>query len=455
MVNKACTLKTDTNTNLTKQIHSKNLFKIFHQNIRGLKSKVDELSNSLSPDYPHIMCLTEHHSKDYEIDNLPIDHYKLGSKYCRIKYKNGGVCIFTHEDLEFSTIPLDKYCIEKDIEVCAVKLNINSTKLIILAIYRSPSGNYNNFLKNLDNVLNTWYSNKFEFVICGDINVNYLENCKKRSQLDALLQTYNLTGTVTFPTRKTNVSTSAIDNIFIGRTKKYTMYPFTNGLSDHEAQILVIDNIVLPKHRNNIITKRDINDQSILEFISLLSHENWEEIFREDDVNISFNKFLNIYLRIFHSCFIKKRKNSNTISKPWLTKGIKISCNRKRELYLKAKDSKEIKHKLYYKHYCTILSKVIKEAKKLHYKDAITNSKNKMKTTWNIINKEKGNLTSENKIKSLRIINHTVHNQISIANELNKHFLNITESTNNCSKRNDGKKEDATPLQNLFKYFNL
>jgi exonuclease III len=78
-----------------------------------------------------------------------------------------------------------------------------------VAIYRSPTGNFGKFLKNLDNVLNTWYSNKIEFVICGDVNVNYLENYNKRQQLDALLQTYNLIGTVTFPTRKINGSISA------------------------------------------------------------------------------------------------------------------------------------------------------------------------------------------------------------------------------------------------------
>ena len=48
----------------------------------------------------------------------------------------------------------------------------------------------------------------------------------------------------------------------------------------------------------------------ITEFKLLLSYENWEEIFMEDDANISFNKFLNIYLRIFYSCFIKKQKKS-------------------------------------------------------------------------------------------------------------------------------------------------
>ena len=122
MVNKVYSLKNDTNTN--EKSNSKNLFKIFYQNVRGLKLKVDELSNLLFPDYPLIICLTEHHLKDYEKDNLPIDHFKLGSKYCRHEFKKGGVCIFICEDLEFFTISLDKYCKEKDIEVCVVKLNI-------------------------------------------------------------------------------------------------------------------------------------------------------------------------------------------------------------------------------------------------------------------------------------------------------------------------------------------
>jgi hypothetical protein len=108
--------------------------------------------------------------------------------------------------------------------------------------------------------------------------------------LDALLQTYNLIGTVSFPTRKTNASSSATENIFITRSKNYTISPHINGLSDHEAQIRVIENIALTKQRNNITT-RDINDQSILEFQLLLNHENWEGIFMEDDANISFNKF--------------------------------------------------------------------------------------------------------------------------------------------------------------------
>ena len=281
-----------------------------------------------------------------------------------------------------------------------------------------------------------------------------------------LLQIYNLITTVSFPMCKSKASTTAIDNIFITRTEYYIINPHINGLSDHEAQIIATENTVLTKQINNNTTKRDINDQSILEFQLLLSHENWEEIFVEDDAN----KFLNIYLWIFRSFFIKKQTNCNTISKhtncniiskhtnfntiskPWITKGIKTSCNRKRELYLKMRDNNEMEYKLYYKHYCKILSKVIKEAKKLYYKEVITKSKNKMKTMWNIIHKETSKLTNENNIKSLRINDHIVYNQITIANELNNYFLNQAGSISN--KRTNEKEDKAIPLQNLFKYFN-
>jgi hypothetical protein len=60
----------------------------------------------------------------------------------------------------------------------------------------------------------------------------------------------------------------------------------------------------------------------------LLSYKNWEDSFMEDDAHISFDEFLNIRLGIYQSCFIKKYRNSNTVSKPWITKGIKPLVNK-------------------------------------------------------------------------------------------------------------------------------
>ena len=92
-----------------------------------------------------------------------------------------------------------------------------------------------------------------------------------------------------------------------------------------------------------------------------------------------------------------------------------------------------------------MLSEVIKEVKKLYYKEVISKSKNKMKTTWNIIPKETSKLTNENNIKSLRI-NDVVYNQVAIANELNNYFLNIAGSISNQEINEKEEEEEASPL---------
>jgi hypothetical protein len=438
-------------------LNSNTLFKVFHHNIRGLKTKVEEFLTSLHPVNPHILCLTEHHLRQHEIEHIFMNQFRLGSKFCRYDLKNGGVCIFIHEEFEFSPISLNKYCVEKDIEVCAIKLQKPYGQIIVLAIYRAPSGNFNTFLRNLEAILSTWYSNGKQFLICGDININYLGNCKKRQQLDELLQTYNIIGTVTFPTHISNTSATAIDNIFITKTKNYDIYPYVTGLSDHDAQIIFLDNSVPKKDMNNNIMIRDINDHSILEFQLLMSHENWEETFNEEDVNISFNKFHNTYIRNFNSCFVKKQIKINIDSRPWITSGIRTSCNKKRELYQMMKNNisnniSKTELRMYYKRYCRLLTIVIKEAKRLHYKEIITKSRNKIKTTWKIISKETNKSTIDDTIKSLRINDQVSSNQSIIANELNEYFLNIVGSISN--KHTVIKDMEINPLYFLFKHFN-
>jgi hypothetical protein len=70
---------------------------VFHQNIRGLSSKTNELLETILPNLPHVICLTEHHLRKQEIENVSIAHYTLSAKFCRQKLKHGGTSIFVHE----------------------------------------------------------------------------------------------------------------------------------------------------------------------------------------------------------------------------------------------------------------------------------------------------------------------------------------------------------------------
>jgi hypothetical protein len=68
-----------------------------------------------------------------------------------------------------------------------------------------------------------------------------------------------------------------------------------NGLSDHNAQLLIIKNICLQIHKHNISTIRMFSVQSLLNFKMQLSYEMWDDVFSGNDVDTIFNSFLNTY----------------------------------------------------------------------------------------------------------------------------------------------------------------
>ena len=165
------------------------------------------------------------------------------------------------------------------------------------------------FLSLLESVLNQIYSNSINIIICGDININYLDNTYNKLQLDTLLASYELYSIADFPTRISNTSSTATDNIFMDILKNtnYTINPLPNGLSDHDAQILISHNIKIHNIKANYYTKRLINEYTISEFKFNLSHESWVEIFANDKVDSIFNNFLNTYLRIYYHGFPLKK----------------------------------------------------------------------------------------------------------------------------------------------------
>jgi exonuclease III len=177
---------------------------VFHQNICGLqKKKVDELISSVLPDQPHIMCLTEYQLKQPKLDQINMDGYRLATSYCRKLREKGGVCILVHKNLNYSKIDQSRFCKYQDLVVCALKLEF-TVNIYILAIYRVPSGNFISFFNEIDKTINSLYKAGSKLIICGDINIDYQTDNDKRKQLDAVLQTYNLTSIVHFPTRIQN-----------------------------------------------------------------------------------------------------------------------------------------------------------------------------------------------------------------------------------------------------------
>ena len=159
------------NMNIPNILHYNQTLKIFHQNIRNLRNKTNELLCCIQDDPPHILCFTEHYLQYSELVLSHIENYTLGAHYCRNTKHMGGVCMYIQKNIPFTCLEIRNYCKDQDIEICGIQLNYEYDKLCILAVYRSPSGNCENFLNNLDLVLQKLFYLKLTFIICGDIKL--------------------------------------------------------------------------------------------------------------------------------------------------------------------------------------------------------------------------------------------------------------------------------------------
>ena len=225
-------------------------------------------------------------------------------------HKCGGVCIFVQSYIYYTTINMDRYSNE-DIEICAVKLHISVRTIIVVTVYRSPAGDIDYFLNNLEEALNHIHKNTVDIILCGDFNINYLNDKQDKQALNYLLTSYSLYSIIDFPTRIFNNSQTIIDNIFINKFKNENYLVSPNSLSDHDAQVLSLFNIITPDVTNEFYSYRKINKDSLNEFQTSLNYETWEDVFSNNDngTNKIFNNFLNTFLRNFILVFLKNNKN--------------------------------------------------------------------------------------------------------------------------------------------------
>ena len=86
-----------------------------------------------------------------------------------------------------------------------------------------------------------------------------------------------------------------------------------------------IPNTSIPNNGNELFTYREINEYSLNEFQNNLSHEIWENVFSNNDIdtNIIYNNFLDTFLKIFNASFPVKKTQSKQRDKKWLTTGIR------------------------------------------------------------------------------------------------------------------------------------
>jgi hypothetical protein len=105
---------------------------------------------------------------------------------------------------------------------------------------------------------------------------------------------------VDFPTRISNNNGTLLDTVFVDTMKfdKIQVKPFKNGLSDHDAQIICLQNSNTGLEQSVSKKKsRLINEQTAKHFQTLLKDEMWDTIYKTTCIIEMYNRFQGIFLR--------------------------------------------------------------------------------------------------------------------------------------------------------------
>ena len=129
---------------------------------------------------------------------------------------------------------------------------------------------------------------------------------------------------------------------------------------------------------------------------------------------------------MYNDCFpLRTVKSGYKTRKPWLSKGLKKSIERKNKLYHRKQKTKNPEHEIIYKKYHNKLNKLMSIVEREYHEHRLQENKQNLKASWRILkeilNKNKNNLSC-----SRFYINNTVCNDKKrIAESFNSFFVNV------------------------------
>ena len=204
--------------------------------------------------------------------------------------------------------------------------------IIIGVIYRPPSQNTLEFVEKVNEIISGVTKVNKHCYITGDFNLDLLKN---ESQFIESLFAFRFLPMITKPT-------------FRDAYRQHLYEQFNCILKkwfDHKRYLgyhLPIFSIVFGDHLrkdSNSFTFRDTSEKRVNEFRHKLENTNWDfsdQANNANDPNTAYNIFIDEHTGLFDACFLFKTikgKAFNSFRKPWLTKSLLRSINKKNKLY--------------------------------------------------------------------------------------------------------------------------
>ena len=381
-----------------------------------------------------VLAITETWIKENDANELNFDGYNFTNNP-RTSKAGGGVALYVDQRFTYKILTEFNVSDVNVLESLFVEITIPRMKNIIIGvIYRPPSEYTLEFLEKLNELLSgVTKGNKYCY-ITGDFNLDLLkhESHSINAKFLEVLFSYGFLPMITKPTHITAHSTTLIDNIFTNNTTISSKNGLiVSDISDHLPIFSIVTAGRSSSLKNkNYITVRNMSEKRTEEFKTKLENTNWEFDKESGDPNASYDVFIEKFPGLFDSCFpfkIVRGKALNSFKKPWLTKALLKSINKKNKLYKQyLRNRRSDAQFLKYKTYKNKLTYLLRIAKKRYYETQIDKNKDNIKLTWKILN----SLINRTKKKSLSYPQlhdngQDITNPEEIANKFCQYFTSI------------------------------
>ena len=419
---------------------------VFHGNTISLKKNLHIVEDIFKDclNYPSVIAITEtglkRHIKDTTVEIKGYDLERNDSKTDK-----GGVALYIENELDYTIrkdLRLKVYnCEDLWVEINPRKCTNNSKSkkdsLIIGVIYRHPNTSYYPFSSRICQVAQKLNKENKRFMIVGDININFLKYNLTRKITDYInsLKSSGCNIHCNLPTRVYRNSRSCIDHVYSNLEQQYVETSvILSDISDHFSTLTRITNLQNFHKRQKDVYKRKFK-------ISESEKQNLmydlETFFDSPPIhrlqacpNVMANIITQVYQNIMNKYFpLKKvpKKALKFITKPWFTKGIKISITNKNRLRYKLKNKYSEESEKYFKTYRNILTNLKTKAFNMYYTEKAAAARNNISKSWAIVDE----ITKRQKRRRSNISciydneGKEVTDENDVLNLINRHFSTI------------------------------
>ena len=272
----------------------------------------------------------------------------LPTDYCVFRkdreHKKGGGVLIAAKSL-FSPQRMHEFECD-ELEIVVVEIVCNKSKWLIVCLYRPPNAK-TDYLDKLENVVERLQLSCHNYqgvMVVGDFNIDWTEQGQNRCRLEQIFDVMNMTqcvNEITRPHIDDFKEGSVIDLVFVNRPELcQSVEVIANCVqSDHNA-VRISLKCVKPQPPKAIIRQFLCYKRADFDHMKrLLELAPWDLFMDENDVDQTWDGFLDICMAIVNDCIPTKQSKPKRKFCPWITKEVLLLMKKRDVCYKRAKNS--------------------------------------------------------------------------------------------------------------------